>query len=136
MVQTLLADASLETVPNGERANIGLYGSSTQASQSPTNVLDSTITALTSSDGGRQEGIIELIWAVSGPVTGHTVQLDYSFDAGTTWTNIATGVNADDRSYSWVSTNYLSSILGLWRVFSEANTNLYDETDTSFAPPK
>ena len=72
-----------EQMPHGGRVNIGLHGATAEASMTPTNSADSVLTAVTASDGGRMEGSVDLYWVASGPVTGHTVRLEYSPDAGT-----------------------------------------------------
>lgn len=133
---SLLIDAGYGVYSNevpaasGGRVNIGLYGNSVWASKTPTN---GTITAITVNDGGRFEGTNALFWTLYGSVTGHTVTLEYSPDAGTTWTQLVAGVAATNRGYLWNSMSYTSSILGLWRITSDSEPAVTDVTDTNFA---
>ncbi|MEM7391299.1 MAG: right-handed parallel beta-helix repeat-containing protein, partial [Verrucomicrobiota bacterium] len=123
-----------ETAPNGSRANIGLYGNSAEASRSPTVEADSVITAITLNDGGRVEGTNATItWAASGPVVGHTVMIEYSADGGVTWSQLVSGVAAGDGEYTWDTTLSECSPFGRWRITSESNGTLSDETDLLFA---
>ncbi len=127
------SDYATETAPNGSRVNIGLYGNSTQASKTPLAVTNSVFTCITVNDGGRIEGTTNLIWSVCGPATGHTVRLEYSSDAGTNWTLIASNVQASAGVCTWTSSLFESSIQGVWKITSESQTNLNDRTDQLFA---
>lgn len=119
-----------ETSPNGGRRNIGLYGNSPQASQTPTN---SVLRTLSLDDGGRAEGTFALNWLARGAVTSDTVRLDYSPDAGKTWLVIVTNVDADTGFYVWDARSYPSSVRGVWSIRAEGETNIYDQTDSLFA---
>lgn len=120
-----------ETAPNGSRVNIGLFGNTFQASRTPTNAV---LTAVSLSDGGRAGGANQLLfWNARGDATGHSVRVEFSPDAGASWLIIATNLPAGTRSYTWNTLSFPSTILGLWRVTSEANTNVFDVTDSLFA---
>ncbi|MBP7828581.1 MAG: right-handed parallel beta-helix repeat-containing protein [Kiritimatiellae bacterium] len=119
-----------ETAPNGFRRNIGLYGDAAQASRTPTNAV---LTVISLNDGGRAEGVIPLFWLARGVATGHTVRLDYSADAGASWSLIASNVPAASGVYVWDSQSYTSSIRGVWRVWSEQDLSAWDQTAALFA---
>jgi len=119
-----------ETVPNGNRRNIGLYGNTAQASRTPTN---SALVAVSINDGGRAESLKELKWVAQGLVTGHTVRLEYSSDDGMTWTPITTNLAASLERFVWDSRLFVSSILGYWRISSEQEPSVVDAVDKRFA---
>ncbi len=118
MVASLLLDAGTggylnEPVPNGMRANIGLYGNTTEASKSSTNAA---LAVITLNDGGWVAGAADLYWVAYGDATGYTVNVQYSSDGGATWQDIAMGVPAGQGMINWTSTLFESSALGRWRV--------------------
>ena len=118
-----------EPQPNGYRRNLGAYGNTAQASKSRTNFW---LTALTANDGGVLKGTnIVLRWATSNNAP-QTVRLDYSWNGGTTWSNIANGLPATDRAYVWDSTGFPDSFNGIWRVVAEDNS-WGDTNDVPFA---
>ncbi len=122
---------SHETSPHGARVNVGLYGNTGEASRSPTNA---SFTAVTLNDGGRVEGASKLLyWVAHGDATAHVVRIEFSPDAGATWQLIATNLPAGTRTYTWNTLAYPSTMLGLWRVVSETDTNVSDVSDTLFA---
>lgn len=124
------ADWSEETVPNGGRVNIGLYGNSAQASRSPTTPR---FTAVRLSDGGRVEDTAFIHWVAYGDATGDTVRIEFSADAGVSWTNVASGIPAANETYVWNTTLHPSTAVGVWRVVSVTDSNVYDATDSWFA---
>lgn len=105
-----------EPHPNGGRVNIGQYGNTTYASQSPTN---SRLSILSLNDGGSVEGLVELCWHAAGAATNHTLTLEFSNNGGATWSNIASGVPASLGCYMWNSVPYGRAAAGMWRVRSE-----------------
>jgi hypothetical protein len=116
-----------EPLPNGYRRNLGAYGGTEQASKSPTNFW---LTALTQNDGGVLKGSnVVLRWA-AGNADGKSVTLQY-FN-GSQWTNIATGLSATYGSYAWNTTAFPDSFNARWRVVGEGDTNVWDQTDTTF----
>ncbi|MGD9874708.1 MAG: right-handed parallel beta-helix repeat-containing protein [Kiritimatiellia bacterium] len=125
-----LSDFSSESEPNGARINIGRYGGGDQASLSPTNAR---LIAVSLNDGGRVEGTKELTWVASGDATGHTVKIEFSHDAGITWTTLVTGVSAVDESWSWDTTMVASTPVGVWRVVSESDGAVSDQADNLFS---
>jgi parallel beta-helix repeat protein len=125
-----LSDFAAETLPNGARVNIGRYGASGQASRTPTN---GALTAVSLNDGGRVEGMFPLQWVARGAATGHQVRIEYSGDAGGTWTVIASNVAASAGQVTWDSTAYASSILGVWRIGSQTDSSVTDTSDVFFA---
>lgn len=120
---------SAESAPNGGRANIGLYGNDGQASRTPTN---GWLVTLTLNDGGTINGTNYLRWLAGGAATGHLVYIDFSRDGGATWTNIATNVAASTGAVLWNTTPYGSTPQGVWRVVSQSNSNIFDQTDYLF----
>lgn len=137
LVSSLLIDAGnpaddvgSEPVPNGGRANIGLYGSTLEASGTPTG---SVLHAVSLNDGGLVSGTnVFLYWSARGPVTAHTFRVEFSAGDGSAWTVLASNLVAGTYAYSWNSTNQPSTPLALWRVVSETDTNLMDVTDSRF----
>lgn len=121
---------ALESAPNGGRRNIGLYGNTPLASRTPTNAA---LLVVSLNDGGRAEGIRDLIWVPRGAATGHTVRLEYSHDDGATWTLIVSNLAATTRRFTWDTRSYISSVRGLWRITSEQNPSVNDQSDRRFA---
>lgn len=126
-----------EVMPNGERMDIGLYGNSSESSKSRTNAW---LFALTASSGGRMAGSVFLDWNWGAMSPTNTVRLDYSYDNGVSWTNIATAIQVGSMDYPWDSAQqisnvdvYVSSPIARWRVVLEADTNVFDQTDNYFA---
>ncbi len=118
-----------EPTPNGYRRNLGAYGGTGEASKSRESFW---LTALTANDGGVLKGTnIVLQWAVSNNAP-QTVRLDYSWDGGTTWSNIVTGWPATERVYTWDTTGFPDGFNGLWRVVAE-DGSWGDTNDTAFA---
>jgi hypothetical protein len=125
------ADAfTSETAPNGRRRNIGLHGNTAQASRTPTNA---SLTAVSVNDGGRVEGLKDLVWVARGAATGHTVRLEYSSDAGSTWSVIVSNLSASANRFSWDTRSFVSSVRGLWRITSEQEPAVSDVVDRLFA---
>lgn len=120
----------LETSPNGQRIDIGLYGNAPESSLSSTN---GRLRVLTLNDGGAASGLIELRWSASGVAMNHPVTLQYSSNGGTTWTNIATNVLASLQYYLWDSEPYGRAAAGVWRITSQINTGLTSRTENFFA---
>lgn len=124
------SDYALETEPNGERINMGLYGNSTESSKT---VVDPFLTCITANDGGILRGVTNLFWSALGGAITQQVRLDFSWDAGETWTNIAPSIAASNEVYLWDSLTYSSTVRGVWRIISLDQTNIADETDRLFA---
>ena len=105
-----------EPAPNGGRVNIGLFGGMAEASKSRTN---DWFMALSFNDGGNliQTGHLEWVGGNLGP--GTTVDLQYSTNNGSSWSNIATGVAATNEIYDWVPAASHPSVL--WRVMNSTN---------------
>lgn len=114
----LRSDWADESAPNGRRMNIGMFAGTREASRS---LQDGSLVILTLNDGGTAGGEVELNWTARGGVTNSMLCLRYSPDAGLSWTNIACGVEAAAGSYLWDSTEYGSSALGMWEIYSEDN---------------
>lgn len=120
-----------EPPPNGSRLNIGPYGNTTQASLSPTNAR---LTVVSLNDGGRAVGTNQfLYWVASGDATGHTVKISYSGDGGATWTTLVSGVSALASNYLWDTTTWPSTLLGMWEVRSQTDTNIFGRNSTVFS---
>lgn len=126
-----LADYSQEPSPNGARLNIGLFGNTWQASRTPTN---SSLTTVSLNDGGRAGGTnVMLYWIARGNATAHLVNVDFSANGGLTWTPLAAGIPASDTMYSWDASGFPSTMLGLWRIRSQDEPSVSDQTDAYFA---
>ena len=120
-----------ETAPNGNRANIGRHGNTILASRTPTNPV---LTAVSFNDGGNAQGTnVVLRWLAQGIATSHVLRLDFSYDGGVSWSNIITDLSPGTSSYSWNTTNIESTVLALWRVTSQNNTNIAGTTENVFS---
>jgi hypothetical protein len=121
---------SAEPKPNGSRANIGVYGGTSEASKS---AATNFIAPLTMSDGGTIRGEVDLYWTYSANYTGaEYVNVLFSADGGTTWTNIGHEY-LNVGKVSWNSTNAMSTGQGVWKVELASNTNVFGQTETLFA---
>lgn len=126
-----VASFALETTNNGGRINIGLYGNTTEASRSPT---QATVQAVSINDGGLVSGTNQMLyWITRGAATGMALRLQYSADSGLTWTNIVTNLAPGTVTYTWNTTNFESSVVGLWRIMLEGDTNTVDVSDRPFS---
>ena len=121
---------SSEPWPNGNRINIGMFGNSTQASLSPTN---SRLTVVSLDDGGNAWGTIALNWNAGGDATGHMVRIEYSDNGGLSWSVLASNLTAAAGTYDWNSLPYGSSPGGLWRVISEDDATVSDQSSVLFS---
>jgi hypothetical protein len=133
-----------EPAPNGGRINIGVHGNTVEASKSRT---DPWLYALTASPGGRIGGVTALekifllVWGWGGMSGTNLVQLDYSFNNGATWTNIAVNVPVGQHEFLWNSglendpgvPRWLPSTIARWKVTLQSDTNVFDMTDDYFA---
>lgn len=119
-----------EPLPNGGRIDVGAFGNSPQASLSPTG---SSLLAVSFNDGGSARGIVALNWVARGAITAQTVRIEFSSDAGATWSVVATGVPAAAGTYAWNSTASASTPVGRWRVVGESLPAVADASDASFA---
>ena len=118
-----------EPMPNGYRRNLGAYGGTAQASKSRT---DFWLTAITANDGGVLKGTnVVLSWATLNNAT-QSIRLEYSWDGGQTWTNIASDLSASQRTYTWDTSGYPDNFHGLWRVVA-ADGSAGDTNDVPFA---
>lgn len=103
-----------EPLPNGGRVNLGRYGNTAEASKTPTNGL---LTLISFNDGGRAAGThVGITWLARGSATNATITIAYSADGGTTWTNLATGVDAATGSWIWDSTLVEQTVQGALRI--------------------
>ncbi len=123
---------SNEPAPNGGRINVGLYGNTVEASKSPG---EGALVPLTMSDGGTIRGEATLFWSFNGLSNNAPVNVLFSADGGLAWTNIATNVYADAGSsgLTWITTNFPSTAMGVWKVELAADTNVFGQTETLFA---
>ncbi len=118
-----------EPAQNGGRLNIGLYGNSTFASKSSTNPF---LLAVTFSDGGFASSTQTLSWIAFGEARSGTVTLAYSPDCGSTWTNIASGIQSTNESFTWLSTSVSNTPFASWRVTWDSDGAVFDDADTCF----
>lgn len=106
-------DWSLESEPNGDRVNIGVYGGTPEASRSPS---AGSIVLLTLNEGGVVRGNFTLKWLARGDATNATVSLSCSTNSGVSWQTIAGSVPATQGQYVWDTTTIGSAPTARWRV--------------------
>ena len=122
---------SAEPNPNGSRANIGVFGGTSEASKS---AVTNFIAPLTMSDGGTIRGEVNLSWTYSANLSGSNyVNVLLSIDGGHTWTNIQTNVYLNAGAVKWNSTNAISTGQGVWKVELATDKTVYGQTETLFA---
>lgn len=117
---------------NGGQANIGPYGNTTEASKS---TGTAKIVPLTMSDGGTMSGAVTLYWGWNGIAGNTRVNVLFSGDGGTTWTNqIAHNIylNQGATGLAWDTTNVTSTAMGVWRV-ETMDGNVVGQTETLFS---
>lgn len=120
-----------EPSPNGSRLNIGIYGGTSLASKTPTNA---SFVIGSINDGGSISGTNTLLyWIARGAAVSHTVRVEFSGDDGITWTVLASNLMAGSSTYTWDTTTIPSTVLGRWRVVSEASTGVWSQTYNAFA---
>jgi hypothetical protein len=125
------ASFALEPTPNGSRLNIGLYGNSSEASKSPA-APDYLLLRL--NDGGSVSGTnVVLSWVARGAVTGHTARVEFSLDGGASWSVLASNIPPTTNAVSWNTTNFPSTVVGLWRVGSETQTSVVTTASQFFS---
>lgn len=125
------APCSAEPPPNGGRANIGVYGGTSEASKS---AATNFIAPLTMSDGGTIRGEVNLAWTYSGNYAGNErVNILLSTDGGETWQTIRPNEYLNAGMVTWNSTNAISTGQGRWKVELASNTNVFGQTETLFA---
>jgi len=120
---------SNEPSPNGGRINMGAFGGSTTASQSPTNAA---LYLLSLNRGGVASGQVALNWRAAGRATGHTVRVSMSTDGGASWTPIASGLPAKLGGILWNSYSLNSSPVSRWKVESEQQAGLMAVSELPF----
>lgn len=126
-----LLGTGAEPMPNGYRRNLGAYGGTAEASRSITNFW---LEALSMNDGGVVKGSnVVLRWAANlmPEWQAMTVRLEYSPD-GASWQTIASGISAASGEYAWDTTGFDDSFHAYWRVVSEADGRVFDQTDAAF----
>ncbi len=122
-----------EPAPNGGKVNVGLYGDTPEASKSSET---GALVPLTMSDGGTIRGEATLYWAFINMNGATPVEVRFSWDGGDSWTNIATGLYADDglTGITWVTTSFPSTAMGVWEVRTTTNDPpIVGQTETYFA---
>lgn len=119
-----------EPIPNGGRINIGFYGNTAQASKSDTNGF---LLALTLNSGGTVRGTNTFYWTAGGPVTGHTVWVQFSRDGGATWSNVASvAASAGSFTINTATIGTGTEPVARWRVQSQTDTNILGATESTF----
>ncbi len=61
-----------------------------------------------------------------------TVRLEYSTNNGSSWNQIAAGVTASDKQYSWIIPNTPTN-QALVRIIDEANSSVSDQSNSEFS---
>lgn len=109
------ATYALESLPNGNRINVGIYGNDPLASRTSTN---GTYVLMTLNDGGVVQGTnVMLKWLAQGAATSQvgTVYIQVLTNSGGTWQTIATNPSSS-RQHVWNSTNFPAAYAARWRV--------------------
>jgi len=115
--------SNLETLPNGNRINVGRFGNTTEASRSTTNA---GLLAVAMRDGGIAPTPLPLIWLARGVNSNATVTLEYSVNGGIVWEPVITGYPATNGQYVWDSGSITSTPIALWRVTLDALPSVAD----------
>ena len=109
---------SNEPAPRGNRRNIGLYGNTSEASQSNTNRWLQCVTA---KSGGILFGRVDLVWGYGGDIgSNEIVRLEYSSNGDPPWTligDIAVGAG----QFPWQSDTTLPGGIELYKSKSRAH---------------
>lgn len=123
------ADGALqERMPNGRQINLGAYGGTEQASQTP----GERVLVLQSPNGDEMaRGSFVISWLAVGTAWEgtDTVRIEYSGDNGGTWNTVAASVLADDASgfmgYEWNTTSLCDGPYYLIRVTSNEDPDVW-----------
>ncbi len=114
-----------EPIPHGDRANIGRFGNTPEASHSPTNAA---LHAVSFYDGGTVRGTnVTFHWLAQGAALSHSVRIEFSPDNGASWDVLAAGIPADAGSFTQPLEGMPSTVLARWRVVSETEEPLSGE---------
>lgn len=122
-------DYSLEPAPNGGFINIGAYGGTAQASQSPSQYI--TVFAPNGGESVPQESGFDIRWRAHG--FGGNVDIEVSDDNGGTW-NLLADSETNDGGYAW-SVDPLLFAVGsqyLARITAETDPAITDASDRTF----
>jgi hypothetical protein len=79
---------------------------------------------------------VPLRWVASEAMSNRTVKVEVSGNGGKTWKNVKTKVKATAGEVAWSVGTTTDTPAGLWRVTSEADTNVTDACDAFFAVRK
>ena len=122
-----------ETLPNGNRINLGRYGGTEEASRSRT---EARITLVTPNSGEWLSGVAHINWVPSGAKwqVGDTVRLEYSWDEGATWIPIAQEIPFEKRVCVWDTRTAIpdSGPLFLIRITSNRDPSIFAQSDGTF----
>ena len=123
-----------EPTNNGGRVNVGLYGNTAEASKSSG---QGRLVPLTMSDGGTISGVAQLFWAWNGMPGNERVNVQFSADGGSTWTNIATNIDVNvgtsTNGLTWDTSTFPSTAMGVWRILTTNAPPIVGQTETLFA---
>ncbi|HMO98566.1 MAG TPA: right-handed parallel beta-helix repeat-containing protein [Kiritimatiellia bacterium] len=120
---------NLETQPNGDRVNVGVFGNTPLASRSTTNPA---LFVGSLRDGGTAGNPQLLTWLTRGLVSNATVRLEYTPNDGLVWETVATNVPAINGQYVWNNGALDSTPLARWRIILESNPVVSDITEAVF----
>ena len=127
----LLTVFTNEPLPNGNRVNMGAYGHTDEASMAR---LDKSLTAVTANDGGVLRGTnVTIRWLSSSTNLADTLSLEYSPDAGITWTTVVSGLPITTNEYIWDITQSEQSLSALYRLILDSDTNVFDAIDNAIS---
>jgi len=118
-----------EPPPNGDRLNLGAYGNTAHASMGRANAW---LLAVSFNNGAIVGGTVTVHWAHGQIDTNETVKIEYSGNAGTNWSVVATNLPIDNGTYDWDTIPHTDSPLAMWRIVWESNTGIWDAVDMPF----
>lgn len=122
-----------ETAPNGNRANLGVYGGTEFASRTPD---DGTFVLLNYNHGGIARGATALRWAARGAAfttAVYTVDISISTNSGATYQTVGSSLPALAGTYAWDSTLQPSLPTIRWRVQCREKLDWVTASERDFA---
>ncbi len=122
-----------ETDPNGNRANLGVYGGTEFASRTPD---DGTFVLLNYNHGGVARGTTALRWTARGgafTAAVYTVDIQISTNSGAAWQTVGSSLPVLAGTYDWDSTLQPSLPTIRWRVQCREKLDWVTASEQDFA---
>jgi parallel beta-helix repeat protein len=113
-----------EPAPAGARINAGAYGNTEFASKGFTNVYAETRSLNDGPSISGTNSLWPLIWTAENIPTGETFRVQFSGDAGLSWTDLQSGVSPYIEVFLWQTSPLFNTYRGRWRVIGQNNSNL------------